>query len=163
MKLEIELIPETCFYSNLRKSTIQKNWDIIRKQCYKDANYKCEICGSDGKNQIFETRGSIDGSLNCHEIWEYDDVNHIQKLRGFIALCNDCHMIKHIGFAQIQESKGLLDMNALIKHFLKINNVEISDYEKHYTQSWKIQEERSKHVWKTEFGEWSHLIKKEKI
>jgi hypothetical protein len=82
------------------------------------------------------------------------------KLRGFIALCNDCHMIKHNGFAQIQESKGLLDMNILIKHFLKINKVKISDFEKHSTQQWQIWEERSKHAWKTEFGEWSNLIKK---
>lgn len=161
MKLEIELVPKTCWYSNLRKSITQKNWDIIRKQCYKDANYRCEICGSDGKNQIFQTRGSISGTLNCHEIWEYDDVNHIQKLKGFIALCNNCHMIKHLGFAGIKAGEGLLDYNKLIDHFLKINNTTLDVFKDHCTKVEEIFIERSKFKWTTDLSQWNYLIKKE--
>ena len=160
MKLEIELVPETCWYSNLRKNISQKNWDIIRKQCYKDANYKCQICGSDGKNQIFETRGSINGSLNCHEIWEYDDKSHIQKLKGFIALCNDCHMIKHLGFAGIQANNGLLDYHKLIDHFLIINNVTLDVFNDHCKKVEELFRIRSTHQWKIDLGEWNNLIKK---
>ena len=62
MKLEIDLVPSTAWYSNLRKKVSQKDWDRIRKQSYADANHKCTICGAEGR-------------LNCHEIWKYDDKN----------------------------------------------------------------------------------------
>lgn len=145
MKLEIDLVPETAFYSNLRTKIPNKEWDKIRKQSYADANHKCAICGADGR-------------LNCHEIWEYDDKKRIQKLKGFIALCNDCHMIKHIGFANIQASKGLLDMDALIKHFMKINKVDKKTFDKHYENAFNVWRERSLKKWITDLAQWSSLV-----
>ena len=109
MKLEIDLVPSTAWYSNLRTKIPRKEWDKIRKQSYSDSNHVCAIC-------------SVKSKLNCHEIWEYDDKKHIQTLKGFIALCDDCHMIKHIGFAGIQSSKGLLDFSKLVEHFKKVND-----------------------------------------
>ena len=145
MKLEIDLIPSTAWYSNLRNKVTKKEWDKIRKQNYADANHKCAICGADGR-------------LNCHEIWEYDNKKHIQKLKGFIALCNDCHMIKHIGFADIQASKGLLDMDKLIKHFMKVNDVDKKAFDKHYEEAFKVWKERSQKEWTTNLAQWSSLV-----
>jgi len=56
MKLKIELVPETAWYSNLRNKIPKNEWDKIRKQVYSNANYKCEIC----------VNANI--KLNCHEI-----------------------------------------------------------------------------------------------
>ena len=81
MKLTIELVPRMCWYSNVRTNVTREKWDIIRKECYRKSNYKCEICGDKGTTHPVE----------CHEIWEYDDVNYVQKLIGFIALCPNCH------------------------------------------------------------------------
>ena len=33
---------------------------------------KCEICGE------------MEAIFNLHEIWNYDDINYVQKLDGFI-------------------------------------------------------------------------------
>ena len=145
MKLEIELVPETAWYSNLRKRISKREWDKIRKQCYADANHKCAICGAGGR-------------LNCHEIWEYDDKKHVQKLKGFIALCDDCHMIKHIGFAEIQASKGLLDMDKLVEHFMKVNGVDKKTFYRHREEAFKVWKERSQHEWTTDFSRWATLI-----
>ncbi len=145
MKLEIELVPKTAWYSNLRTNIPKKEWDKIKDHSYSDANQKCAVCGKCGR-------------LNCHEIWEYDDNKHIQKLKGFIALCNDCHMIKHIGFANIQASRRLLDMDKLIEHFMKVNNVDRKIFNKHYEESFKIWRERSGHKWTTHLAEWSNLV-----
>jgi hypothetical protein len=145
MKLQIELVPSTSWYSNLRKKIPKKEWDKIRKQCYADANYRCAICG-------------VNDRLNCHEIWEYDDKEHIQRLKGFTALCDDCHMIKHIGFAEIQASKGLLDMNKLIEHFMRVNNVDRNAFDRHHKESFRIWRERSQYQWTTDFAQWSSLI-----
>ena len=145
MILEIDLVPSTAWYSNLRTKIPKKEWDKIRKQSYADVNHKCAICGADGR-------------LNCHEIWCYDDKKNIQKLNGFIALCNDCHMIKHIGFAGIQASKGFLDMDKLIEHCLKVNKIDKKTFDKHREESFKIWKERSQKEWATDLAQWSYLV-----
>lgn len=55
------------------------------------ALYCCEICGERGPKWPVE----------AHEIWSYDDKTLIQKLDGIVALCPDCHEVKHIGFASL--------------------------------------------------------------
>ena len=148
MKLEIELVPETVWYSNLRKLASKKEWDEIRKEVYVKANHKCEICGASGK-------------LNCHEIWEYDDKNNIQHLKGFQALCDNCHNIKHIGFVNVQISKGMWPkkvLEDLAKHFMKVNNVSPNEFDHHIKEAFDIWRERSKKEWKTDFGEFDKKL-----
>jgi len=146
MKLEIELVPSTVWYRNVRLLVSKTVWDKIRKESYNNANHKCQICEAEGR-------------LNCHEIWEYDDKKHIQKIKGFISLCDNCHMIKHMVFAGIQVSKGLLDMDKLIEHFMKVNNVDRKTFDEHDAKSFLEWGERSKHKWKQDFGEYSKFIK----
>jgi len=148
MKLKIVLVPATSWFVNLRNKISKEEWDKIRKQSYADANHKCAICGDNGR-------------LNCHEIWLYDDEKHIQKLDGFIALCDNCHMIKHIGFAQIQASQGLLNMNELIEHFMKVNNCNRDVFEKHKEEAFAEWRKRSEYEWEIDLGEWRNLINKE--
>ena len=147
MKLKIDLVPSTVWYSNLRNKISNEEWDKIRKKSYSDSNHVCAICGSKGK-------------LNCHEIWEYNDQTHVQKLKGFTALCDNCHMIKHIGFAGIQSNKRLLDMDNLIDHFMNVNNVNKEIFDKHREESFRIWRERSKHNWKTDLSKWAVIVKK---
>jgi len=92
-KLTIELIPSTCHYSNVRTTVKPIEWDKIRFISYAAAGNVCELCGDTGKNQGYKH------NVECHEIWEYDDVNHIQRLAGLISLCPTCHQVKHIGRA----------------------------------------------------------------
>jgi len=80
-KLFVELIPKTCHYSNVRTTVTIAEWDKIRNLSYAAANHKCEVCGDTGKKQGYKH------DVECHEIWDYDDVNHIQKLVGLISLC----------------------------------------------------------------------------
>lgn len=107
--LKIELVPKTCWYSNVRSNVSQARWDQLRKWCYKKAGYKCEICGGVGDAHPVE----------CHEIWHYDDENLIQKLTGLIALCPNCHKCKHPGLAKIN---GQFD-SIVIPHLMRINNI----------------------------------------
>lgn len=112
MKLEVELIPKTCHGSNVRTLIPTKFWDKLRKESYELAGGKCEICGAKGKRQGFKH------DLECHEIWEYDVENGIQRLAGLIALCPMCHLCKHIGRAlAMRKSKIAFD------HMKKVNNI----------------------------------------
>lgn len=94
-ELHCELVPKTCWYSNVRDHTTQTQWDKIRNVCYKLANYRCEICGDTGIHQGRKHR------CEAHEIWKYDDVNRLQTLIGLISLCPRCHEVKHYGRATI--------------------------------------------------------------
>ena len=98
--------------------------------------------------------------MNLHEIWNYDDKNHMQKLEGFILLCSMCHHVKHIGLAGILAREGKLDYDDMIEHFCRVNNCSKRDFEKHKKDAFEIWAQRSKHKWKQDFGRFNEFIKK---
>jgi hypothetical protein len=145
LKLLIELVPSTSWYDNLRKVLPQEEWDKIRKKSYKDAGYKCTIC-------------SVQGKLNCHEVWNYNDETHVQKLEGFIAICDLCHHVKHIGLAGILSSKGELDYEKVIEHFMKVNECDRRNFDEHKKRAFEKWHERSKHKWHMDLGEYKDIV-----
>lgn len=68
--LTIELVPETCWYSNVRSNVSPEEWERLKRIAFKRAGYWCEICGGRGPQWPVE----------CHERWLYDDLPHIRKL-----------------------------------------------------------------------------------
>lgn len=135
-KLTIELIPSTCHYSNVRTTVKPIEWDKIRFISYAAAGNICELCGETGKNQGYKH------NVECHEIWEYDDVNHIQRLAGLISLCPTCHQVKHIGRAiAIGKEK---EAHAQLR---KVNNWSTEQVLEHIEESFLVYKERSKHEW----------------
>ncbi len=113
MKLNFEIIPDGCWYSNLRSALKQADWDTIRRDAYKRANGKCMICGAPTKR------------LEAHERWSYDERLGIQKLEDVVAVCHDCHSVIHIGRTQLMG-----DENRAIDHFMKVNNCSYAEYRK---------------------------------
>ncbi len=112
-KLNFELVPDGCWYSNLRTILSKKEWAFIRKDAIDRTSGSCAICG------VKHVR------LEAHERWEYDEKNHIQILRDVIAVCPDCHRVIHIGRTQL-----FGDEQRAEKHFMKVNNCSYSDYRK---------------------------------
>ncbi len=146
MKLTIELVPSTSWYTNVRSNVSKKEWDIIRKLVYQQANNLCEICGGRGSKWPVE----------CHEVWEYDDTNHVQKLKKMIALCPMCHKVKHIGRAGVM---GEYEM--ALKHLIQVNNCSRSQAQTYVAEQFLIWEQRSKYDWTLDLsilkeytGEW---------
>lgn len=137
MKLTIELVPSTSWYTNVRSMVDKAQWDVIRKNCYKHAHYKCEICRDTGFNQ------NAKWPVECHEIWEYDDIKHTQTLTGFIALCPNCHKVKHVGLSEI---KGWMDI--VHAQLIKVNDMSEVEVAEYIGQSFLKWEERSQHEWK---------------
>ena len=87
LKLQIELVPGSCFYSNVRSILKKGQWDEIRRAVYGKFGNKCAICGGVGPKWPVE----------CHEVWMYDDVALTQTLGYMQALCPACHHVKHMG------------------------------------------------------------------
>lgn len=130
--LTIELVPSTCWYNNIRNNIDKNTWDKIRKRIYKLAKYSCEICGGHGKKWPVE----------CHEIWEYIENDHIQKLNGLIALCPKCHKVKHIG-RTIATGRYL----NIKKHLSSVNNWNKEQTENYINKVFEIWKNRSNYEW----------------
>jgi len=137
VKLTIELIPSTCWYSNVRSEVSVETWDKIRRKAYRNANYKCEICGGKGEEWPVE----------CHEIWEYIDETHTQKLVGFIALCPDCHKVKHFGRTQIMGG-----YEEACEHLKKVNNWDNSTLANYLNTVSITYHERSCYKWELDIS-----------
>jgi hypothetical protein len=136
-KLEIELVPKTCWFSNVRSHVSKGEWDRLRNDVYHKANYVCEICGGVGSKHPVE----------CHEIWHYDDETHTQRLDGLIALCPSCHGVKHIGLAGM---KG--DIGEAVAHLARVNGWKMLEAEKYVSAALRIWKERSQHEWKLDLS-----------
>lgn len=129
--LTIEMIPKTAWGKNVRSSVSSVVWDNLRHAQYRKADLHCEICG-------------VGGRLECHEVWEYDEATHVQKLTGLIALCPSCHSVKHFGRTSTlgEEAKR----NA-IQHLMEVNNWTMKETQDHIQESIRVWQERSKHEW----------------
>jgi predicted HNH restriction endonuclease len=131
MKLEIELVPRQCWGINIRKM-LGKDWETISKRVRRDHNYTCQICGweEDRKNGKY---------THCHEVWDYDDDNDIQRLTGFECLCPNCHAVHHWG-----HSKSIgRDMAALKEHAIAVNGCSEEDWDVHILEQSEIWSIRS--------------------
>ena len=135
-KLAIELIPSSCHFSNVRTMIPKKDWDTIRFSVYKNAQHKCEICGGNGIDQGYKHR------VECHEIWDYDDENKVQKLVGLISLCVVCHQVKHIGRAMAMGRK-----QQCFKQLARINKWTLAQINEYIRVSFEKHLERSKFQW----------------
>ena len=132
VRLTIELVPQTCFWTNVRSAVTAAEWDRIRKQVYQKALRVCEVCGGVGSTHPVE----------CHEIWHYDDKAHVQTLTGMIALCPACHEVKHFGRAE-SIGKG----QKALKHLARVNHWTYSQADDYVEAQYRLWEERSKHQW----------------
>lgn len=137
MKLTIELVPRSCWYTNVRSEVTTEQWDRLRKACYKAAGYVCEICGGKGS----------DHPVECHEIWKYDDDRHTQTLTGLISLCPACHQVKHIGLAQI---RGKLE--EATEHFASVNGLTRAQALHEIELAFSTYHKRSQHEWKLDIS-----------
>lgn len=130
----------------MRTNMSRSAWDKLRKEVYAQYKYHCGIC------QASNVR------MNCHEIWLYDDSLHVQRLEGFICLCDMCHHCKHMGLAGVLAREGKLDLETVIEHFMRVNECSREEFEEHSNEAWDIWRARSQHEWTTEFGVYAHLV-----
>lgn len=71
-------------------------------------------------------------------MWEYDDKKRIQKLIRMIALCPNCHQVKHIG---LSEMRGQLA--ECLEHLAKVNNWTLGQANNYAREQMELWRERS--------------------
>lgn len=137
MKLAIELVPETAWYANLRSELPKDVWDRLRRESYQRANYRCEICGGVGRTHPVE----------CHEVWQYNDKTHVQKLVRLITLCPACHEVKHIGRAEVVGR-----YQPALKHFMQVNQLSLVQARQYIEDAVELWRERSEYDWQIDLS-----------
>lgn len=133
-QLFIDLIPSSCWFTNVRYCVHHSEWDRLRKFVYKRANYTCECCGVHTKIAGIQ--------LDAHERWSYDETTKTQKLMRIIALCTDCHTATHMGLAQIRGVAKEAEA-----HICKVRQFTKEEFTAHEDEAWKLYSSRSKIDW----------------
>ena len=104
LKLNIELLPKGAWGNDLSRTLSKKDWDILRNMCYERFNHKCSICG-------YKTE-----KLDAHEVWDFNLKTKTQTLIDIIALCSECHGVKHF-----RNSQRLGFGENAKRHFMYVN------------------------------------------
>ena len=148
MKLQIESIPEFSWGHNLAHLLPAPVWDKLRKETYRKAGFKCQVCGTNGK-------------LNCHEVWKYNDIKRIQFLEKVESRCDLCHNINHWGRTVLMVHKGEYPrdyLETLTDHFCKVNKCKPEDFLEEKLRAGELQQYRSYHRYTIKFGSYSKLV-----
>ena len=137
LRLGIEPIPASSRLASLAKLLPRARWNRIRRGVYRRAGYRCRICGRQKR-------------LHCHEVWQYNPQTGYQWLRGFQALCGDCHNVKHILFARDHRKQA-----KLLRHFATVNRLTSQQAEGYLKAAQRLQQMLNQREWIVNFGNYN--------
>lgn len=138
--LFVDLVPSTCWFTNVRSCVAPKDWERLRRMITARAGHRCEICGS---TQDRETKRW----LEAHERWVFDDVARVQTLKRLICLCTDCHTVTHFGYAQVRGIEA-----QAFAHLMKVTNKTETEARRHVNDAFALWKQRSQIVWSLDLG-----------
>lgn len=140
VKLGVELVPRSCWYSNVRTNVSSAEWNLCKRYVRDRSGDVCEICGGRGRRWPVE----------CHEVWEYEEkagatpfpVIRTQRLLDLIALCPQCHEVKHIGRAE-----AIGNLRRAERHLMTVNGWTNSATRAYLEVVFDVWRRRSLHDW----------------
>jgi len=138
LRLAIQPLPNSTWGISLAHKLPKEEWDYIRRECYKNAGYRCEICYS-------STYG-----LNAHELWKFDDKKLIQQFVGLECCCTYCHDIHHFGRSSLVYN--LPQIEELVRHWCKVNRLTFRDFRRHRDEVFAISARRAGKVYTVMIG-----------
>jgi len=133
--LFIDMVPRSCWFTNVRSCVRAKDWERLARMVYGRAGQRCEACGA-------EPDRLVGRRLEAHERWSYDDRTGVQALRRLICLCNDCRLSTHLGFANVT---GRADQ--ALAHLRAVTGMTDADVARHVQAAGDLWTARSRRVW----------------
>jgi hypothetical protein len=130
LRMYPEMIPDSCVNSEIRGHMSSSQFNEIKKEVFKKANNKCEICGGVGPKWPVE----------LSEVFDYS--KGVQTLLGLKALCPDCNLCKKLGFA-----KGNGHGDRVLDHLQKVNDIDKETAKTLVEQSLAINDALSQKLW----------------
>lgn len=127
--LTVEIIPTSLHGVNPRSLMGRAAWDRIRRQVAAEAGNRCEICGGVGPSHPVEV----------HERYEYDESVRppCQRIIGLIALCPDCHSVKHLARTRLiaREQNDPAIYERALQHLAQVNGWDPSTVQTYLTKT----------------------------
>jgi hypothetical protein len=80
--------------------------------------------------------------LEAHERWHYNDHAGVQALRRLICLCSDCHLVTHLGHANITGRAGYA-----LDHLQAVTGMTDPQITAHVRVANELWIERSRRAW----------------
>jgi hypothetical protein len=133
--LFVDLVPDSCWFTNVRSCVDQRDWERLRRMINTRAGRKCEACGR-GKDR------EVKRWLEAHERWSYDESTGVQSLRRLVCLCTDCHRTTHFGLAEVQGKRELA-----ITHLRTVTGMTSAQAEQHVRSAFGTWRRRSARSW----------------
>jgi hypothetical protein len=132
--LFVDLVPSSCWFTNVRSCVTPRDWDRLRLMIYRRAGHRCEACGGERNN-------AAGVYLEAHERWSYV-AGHVQVLTRLICLCTPCHEVTHFGFATLRQR----DIEAM-DHLMKVNSWSHRQAQDHIDNAFRLWRTRSASDW----------------
>ncbi len=138
--LFVDLIPQSCWFSDVRTCVRPESWKRVRTMVYGRAENRCETCGraADKAQGVW---------MEAHERWEYLDDEGVQRLRRLICLCGACHSVTHFGLAS-RRGEG----DAAFGHLLAVTGMTQAEAERHVEEAFARWRERSERDWELDLS-----------
>lgn len=133
--LFVDLIPTTCWFTNVRSCVAPRDWDRIRRMVTRRAGHTCETCGAT------EDRATRRW-LEAHERFAYEPKRSVQSLRRLVSMCTDCHRTTHYGLAEVQ---GTADQ--AFHHLMAVNELDVAQAKAHIADATDLWRARSLRTW----------------
>lgn len=133
--LFVDLVPRTCWFTNVRSCVTEQDWERLRRPILRRAGHRCEACG-DGEDR------ATGRWLEVHERWHYDRDTGVQALRRLICLCSPCHLVTHFGLANITGRTV-----EAFAHLERITGMTHSQAHAHVRAAEDLWLDRSAHAW----------------
>lgn len=114
-----DLIPSTSWGSSLSNMLTKDSWDKLRLPLIEQNNNVCQICGARHSSLDVHEVWSY-AMPSQEEIWEAQDLGAsafgIQSLDGLMAICEECHKMFHLGFANVNK-----ELDAVLSRLAAVN------------------------------------------
>lgn len=137
--LFVDLIPRSCWFTNVRSCVSPLDWERLRRLVIDRAGNECEACTMFPipEQQLY---------MECHERWAYtkDDT---QKLVRLVCLCSRCHEATHMGLAQVRDR----DSEAM-EHLMTVEGMTWEQAEQHVATAFEVWRERNRTDWRLDLS-----------
>ncbi|GGP36810.1 DUF5710 domain-containing protein [Streptomyces abikoensis] len=133
--LFVDLVPSSCWFTNVRSCVAQRDWERLRRMITRRAGLRCEACGAEEDRQAKRW-------LEAHERWVYDEARRVQTLKRLICLCTHCHTVTHFGYAQV---RGL--ETQAFAHLVHVTGMSPGQARQHVDAAFALWEQRSALTW----------------
>jgi hypothetical protein len=133
--LFVDLVPSSCWFTNVRTCVDERDWDRLRSMVYDRAENRCEACGSGRDPQKKRY-------LEAHERWAYDDAHGRQTLRRLVCLCTPCHGATHYGLATLRGKTHEAEA-----HLRAVTGLSAPALQQHIATAFSTWQQRSRRTW----------------